>query len=83
MIHELILQIGIAVTGLIAITLALDRREERQRFACWFGLLGQPLWLYTTATEAQWGMFALSCAYTFVWAFNAWTHWGLDPRWRA
>jgi len=41
--------------------------------------LGQPLWLYTTATEAQWGMFALSCAYTFVWAFNAWTHWGSRP----
>ena len=40
-----------------------------------FGLAGQPFWLYATFTDGQLGMFAVSCAYTVVWAMGMWKQW--------
>lgn len=68
-------QIGIAVFGVAAIALSQDARESRRRWACIAGLCAQPFWFYTTAINGQWGIFALSFAYTWSWARGVRTYW--------
>jgi hypothetical protein len=55
-------QIGIVFTGMIAVWLTQDARESRRRWACIFGIAGQPFWLYATYKAGQWGILA-TCAY--------------------
>ena len=71
-------QIGIALSGLIAVWLTQDPRESWQRWACIFGILGQPFWFYAAWSAEQWGIFALCVLYTYAWARGLWTHW-LSP----
>lgn len=68
-------QIGIALTGVTAIYLSQDKRENVRKWACIFGLGGQPFWFYSSWTAEQYGIFALCFLYTLAWArgFNA--HW--------
>ncbi|HYE70627.1 MAG TPA: hypothetical protein VD932_03795 [Aquabacterium sp.] len=67
-------QIGIALTGVTAI--ALSQCEPKlQRYACLFGLAGQPFWFWSAYKAAQWGIFVLCCLYTLAWAKGLWTHW--------
>ena len=68
-------QIGIAVFGLLAVFLSQDSRESWRRWACIFGLLGQPFWFYATWKAAQWGIFALSFLYAFSWARGFYNFW--------
>jgi hypothetical protein len=60
-------QVGLAFTGATAIWLSQDKRDEVRRYACLFGLAGQPFWFYTTYTNGQWGIFMLSFVYTWSW----------------
>jgi len=60
-------QIAIALTGVIAIWLSQDERESWRKYACLFGLVGQPFWFYSTYTAEQWGIFVLCIFYTFAW----------------
>jgi len=60
-------QIAIACTGLVAIFLTQQELEQHRRFACLFGLAGQPFWFYSTFMAEQWGIFALSFFYTYAW----------------
>ena len=71
-------QIGIALSGVIAVWLTQDKRESWRRWACIFGMLGQPFWFYATWKAEQWGIFALCTLYTYAWARGVWTHW-LSP----
>jgi hypothetical protein len=75
-------QIGIALSGVIAVWLSQDKRESWRRWACIFGMLGQPFWFYATWKAGQWGIFALCTLYTYAWARGVWTHW-LDPYFQA
>lgn len=72
-------QIGIACTGVIAVWLSQDSRESWRRYACLFGMAGQPFWLIATAKAGQWGIFAMSLLYTYSWARGVWNNW-LKPR---
>jgi hypothetical protein len=78
-------QIGIALCGVIAVWLTQDQRESRRRWACIFGMLGQPFWFYATWKAEQWGILALCTLYTYAWARGVWTYW-LSPllktKWR-
>lgn len=65
----------IAVLGVGAVWLSQDRRAERRKYACIFGLLGQPLWFYTTWQAQQWGIFALSIIYTLAWIKGFQNYW--------
>lgn len=60
-------QIAVAITGILAVWLSQDPRLHRRKYACWFGLLGQPFWFYISYNEQQWGIFLLSFVYTFAW----------------
>ncbi len=68
-------QIGIALTGCIAIWLSQDARASHRRWACIFGLIGQPFWFYAAWQAGQWGIFALSFIYTASWLKGLWNNW--------
>lgn len=72
-------QIAIALTGVAAIWLSQDSRENLRKWSCIFGLLGQPFWFYSAWAAEQWGIFALCFAYTFAWARGVYNHW-LRPK---
>ena len=61
-------EIGNALRGkVVAVWLANDHRESRRKFACLFGLAGQPFWFYTSFAAGQWGIFAISFIYALAW----------------
>lgn len=73
--NEGAVQLVIAVLGFYSIKSALSEDEVVRKRACWFGLAGQPFWLYSTITSASVGMFLVSCGYTYVWGRAFWKLW--------
>lgn len=71
-------QIGIALTGAIAVWLSQDERECMRRFACIFGVIGQPFWFYSAYTTEQWGVFMVSILYAIAWVKGLWSYWVRD-----
>lgn len=66
-------QILLAAFGLLAVYMSMvSIRPTHRRWAPVVGLCGQPFWLYATITAGQWGMVALCCAYTALYARGAW-----------
>lgn len=68
-------QIAIVITGIAAVWCSQDRKPAIRKYACLFGLAGQPFWFYTSYQAAQWGIFALSLFYTFAWAKGLYVFW--------
>lgn len=68
-------QIFIATFGLTAIWLSQDKRPNWARWACVFGLLGQPFWFYSMYQTEQWGILLLCVFYTLAWARGVRSHW--------
>lgn len=68
-------QVMIALTGVISIWLVNDHREGYRRFACLFGLAGQPFWFYSAISTEQWGVLALAVIYTLAWMRGVWVNW--------
>lgn len=75
-------QLAIAFTGVTAIFLTQSKHESRRRFACLFGIAGQPFWFYSAYQAGQWGIFALCCLYTWAWSKGVYMHW-IQPAVRA
>ena len=73
-------QIGIALCGVVAVWLTQDQRERWRRWACIFGILGQPFWFYAAWRAEQWGILALCMLYTYAWARGLWIHWAGQRR---
>ncbi|MFA9285738.1 hypothetical protein ACCQ08_13200 [Comamonas sp. SY3] len=72
-------QVAIAVLGAAAAWLSQARSESFRRWACIFGMLGQPFWFYASWKAEQWGIFAVSVLYALAWMKGLWVHW-LQPR---
>lgn len=68
-------QVAIAVLGAAAAWLSQERRSHWRRWACIFGMLGQPFWLYVTWHAGQTGMFVLSIVYAAAWIRGIWVNW--------
>lgn len=68
-------QILIALTGAVAVLLSQDERYSVRKYACLFGLLGQPFWFYATYIAEQWGIFALCFVYLAAWAKGFHVYW--------
>ena len=68
-------EIIIAITGIVAIWLSQDERSHLKRYACLFGMAGQPFWFYTTFNAEQWGIFGLTFVYTLAWAKGIYIYW--------
>ena len=60
-------QVWIAVTGLLAIYLV----SRKSKYAPFWGLIGQPAWFYSAIYTKQYGIFALSVAYSVMWGLTA------------
>ena len=71
-------QIIIAVTGAVAIWQSQSPNLRTQRWAPIWGLAGQPFWFITSYHAEQWGIFALSVAFTVCWMRGLHTHWNLE-----
>jgi hypothetical protein len=68
-------QLVIAFTGVIAIWLSQDQREAWRRWACIFGLAGQPFWFYAAWKAGQYGILALCFFYAWSWFRGVRTFW--------
>lgn len=72
-------QIAIAATGIVAIFLTQSHDANARRYACLFGLAGQPFWFYAFFSAEQWGMLFLNFFYAMAWSKGVWLHW-VKPR---
>lgn len=71
-----VIQVWIALTGLTAVWLTQQTwRPEWARYACFFGLAGQPAWFIATYTAQQWGILTLAIFYTYAWYLGLKRHW--------
>ena len=70
-----IAQIGIAFTGVTAIYLTQCGKANWARYACLFGLAGEPFWFWSAIEAHQLGVVALAFLYTFAWGKGLWLHW--------
>jgi len=68
-------QIFIAFTGVTAIWLTQQKKEEWKKYACLFGLAGQPFWFYSAYTSESWGIFTLVLFYTYFWLLGVKNNW--------
>ena len=68
-------QIMIAVTGILVVFLSQSPMERHRKWACIYGMIGQPFWFYVTYQAEQWGMFALAFVYTLGWIIGIKTYW--------
>ena len=63
-------QIAIALTGVVAILLTQQSNDKYKKYACIFGLVGQPFWFYSAYQAEQWGIFVLCVFYLYAWALG-------------
>jgi hypothetical protein len=68
-------QIGIALTGVTAVFLTQSKSERWRRYACLFGMAGQPFWIWHAAHPLRLGVMFVTVLYTFAWAKGVWQHW--------
>lgn len=71
----MISQIGIVFFGVLAAWLTQQANENRKKYACIFGLISQPFWVYSSIESNQWGIFLLSIIYTGVWLIGFKNYW--------
>lgn len=67
LLFDLFLQIGIAVTGVVAIWLVQEPDSRWYRWGCLIGFIGQPLWFIMAWMNAQWGIFVLCIFCALSW----------------
>lgn len=68
-------QLFIAITGVVAIWLTPQRKNNLKKYACLFGIAGQPFWFYSAFTAQQWGIFALCFFYSYSWGLGVYKQW--------
>jgi len=68
-------QIAIAFTGVVAIWLSQQSNEGWKKFACLFGIVGQPFWFYSAYQAEQWGIFVLCFFYLYSWGLGVYNNW--------
>lgn len=68
-------QIVIFTTGIAAVWLSQDEKSAKRKYACLFGMAGQPFWLYASYQASQWGILILSIVYTIAWMKGLYVFW--------
>lgn len=71
----MIAQFAIALFGVTAIFLSQSADAQQRRYACMFGLAGQPFWFWSAISAEQWGIVLLCAFYTVAWARGVKTNW--------
>ena len=72
-------QIFIAVTGIVSLFLVNSSNPNRSKYACFFGLVAQPVWFHTSWQNEQWGVVVLAVLYTWAWGNGLYNHWIKKP----
>ncbi|HKR38868.1 MAG TPA: hypothetical protein VJU59_04175 [Paraburkholderia sp.] len=65
----------IGLFGALAIFLSQDSRLRWRRWACIFGLVGQPFWVDMAWHAHEYGVLALSLVYAASWTRGLAVHW--------
>lgn len=68
-------QFAIALTGVVAIWLTQQSNRSLTKYACLFGVVGQPFWFYSAYMNEQWGIFALCTFYSYSWGLGVYNNW--------
>ena len=63
---DAIAQVGLTIFGLTALILV----AKKNKWGFVIGLISQPFWIATSLINQQWGVFAVSVAYSFIWIFG-------------
>jgi hypothetical protein len=71
----MIIQTMIVITGVIAIFMTQSKNVNVQKYACIFGLIGQPFWIWASLESEQWGMLTVSVLYTIAWFQGFYNYW--------
>jgi hypothetical protein len=74
-----VIQLALATFGLSSLWMAMGRSAPARRWAPVVGLIGQPFWFAFAWQTGGWGLLALTCAYTAVYARGAWLSFGGHP----
>lgn len=72
---EIITQIWIGYFGVLAVWMSQAPQEGRRRYACIYGLIGQPAWFVAAWQAQQWGIFFVTILYTVAWFRGYRRHW--------
>lgn len=72
-------QLGIVIFGVTAVWLTQQRRVEWRRYACLFGMAGQPFWFYAAWKAGQPGIAAIVAVYTYLWGLGIYNNWIKRP----
>jgi len=72
-------QFFILITGVAAVFLTQQSEEEWKRYACLFGMAGQPFWFYFAYEAEAWGIFGNSILYTYCWGLGIKNNWLTQP----
>lgn len=70
-----LIQLAIGLTGGVAILLSQQSNATIKKYACIFGLIGQPFWFWMAIDKELWGVFALNCFYSYSWALGFYNNW--------
>lgn len=70
-----LLDIYIAMTGIVAINFSQSSSSWKRKWACIFGLMGQPAWYYTAFMNEQYGILLLTFFYTYSWVKGVKLYW--------
>ncbi len=67
-------QLMIVLLGCSAIWF-VSRKEQWKKWGYILGLCSQPFWFYTSISNEQWGIVALSCFYSYSWMMGIYNYW--------
>lgn len=68
-------QVAIVIFGVTAVYLTQQKRQDWKRWACIFGMAGQPFWFWAAWRTGQPGIFVIVCLYTYVWGLGIYNNW--------
>lgn len=68
-------QFIIAVTGLSAVWFSQSSDPSKHRYACLWGLAGEPFWFYSAWKADQWGIMVLAIVYALGWSRGFYNYW--------
>jgi hypothetical protein len=68
-------QILLLTFSLTGVYFNASKDHRSLRWSSVFGLLAQPFWFYQTYTHEQWGIFALSFAFTGLYLKGFYIYW--------
>lgn len=68
-------QFGVLFFSATSILLVNFKNRNISKWGCILGMCSEPFWFYATIKNFQWGMFLLTCFYTYSWGQGIYVFW--------